>query len=466
MPYQTVNPATGLSVETHPYVSDRALDAAIGQAHAAFALWRQRPVGERAAVVSRAAALLREKAEEYAQYLTLEVGKLIGEARAEVGLSADILDYYARNAETYLAAKPLPESPGAELHIEPVGVLVGIVPWNFPYYQIARVAGPQLMVGNTLLLKHAENVPRSALAFARLFEEAGAPAGVYTNLFASVEQIGRVIGDARVRGVTVTGSERAGASVAEKAGHSLKKAVMELGGSDPMIVLEDAPLESALDAALFGRMFNAGQTCVASKRLIVVGKARAGQFLQGFVQRVKTLQVGDPLDAQTTLGPVSSERALSLLLDQIQRARKAGAELVAGGKRVDRPGFYLEPTILSNITPDNPIYTEELFGPVASFYVVDDEAQAVQLANATPFGLGASVFTADLARGRKVAAVIESGMVFINQPAWTAPELPFGGVKNSGFGRELSMLGFGEFVNQKLINVAPAGSPPWGPVKA
>lgn len=466
MTYQTINPATGQIADTYPFISDRDLEAALAQAQAAFSDWRLRSVRERASVVSKAAAILREKGEEYAQYLTLEVGKLIGEARAEIGLSADILDYYAKNAESYLKPKPLPESAGAQIHIEPVGVLLGIVPWNFPYYQIARVAGPQLMVGNTLLLKHAENVPQSALAFARLFEEAGAPSGVYTNLFASIEQIGKVIEDPRVRGVTVTGSERAGAAVAERAGRSLKKAVMELGGSDPLIVLEDAPLESALDAALFGRMFNAGQTCVASKRIIVVGKARGEAFLQGFVKRLSALKIGDPKDGGTTLGPVSSERALKLLLDQIERAKSAGASVVVGGNRMDRPGYYLEPTVLSGITEANPIYVEELFGPVASFYVVDDEAEAIRLANATPFGLGASVFTADIERGRRVATLIESGMVFVNQPAWTAPQLPFGGVKNSGFGRELSELGFGEFVNQKLINVAPAGSPPWGPVQA
>lgn len=464
MPYQTVDPATGRIVESYPYLSGQELEKSLSLAHEAFAAWRGRPVRERAAVVARAAAILRNKQEEYANYLTLEVGKLANEARAEVGLSAAILDYYAKNAESFLRPRALPESAGAEVHLEPIGVLLGITPWNFPYYQIARVAGPQLVVGNALLLKHAENVPQSALAFARLFEEAGAPQGVYTNLFASIDQIGQVIEDPRVRGVTVTGSERAGAAVAERAGRSLKKVVMELGGSDPLIVLEDAPLESALDAAVFGRMFNAGQTCVASKRIIVVGKRRGEEFLKGFVQRLSSLKAGDPKDVETTLGPVSSEKALNLLLDQIDRARSAGATLVLGGNRIERPGYYLEPTILSGIAESNPIYREELFGPVASFYVVDDEAQAIRLANATTFGLGASVFTADLGRGRKLAAAIESGMVFINQPAWTAPELPFGGVKNSGFGRELSELGFGEFVNQKLINVAPAGSPPWGPV--
>jgi len=321
------------------------------------------------------------------------------------------------------------------------------------------------MVGNVLLLKHAESVPQVALAFARLFEEAGAPAGVYTNLFATIEQVGRVIEDPRVRGVTLTGSERAGAAVAERAGRNLKKSVLELGGSDPLIVLEDAPLEWTLDSALAGRMVNTGQCCVGTKRIIVIGKERGAAFLDGFVKRMASLKPGDPADRSTSLAPISSERQLETLLGQIELARKNGATVAVGGKRIDRPGFYLEPTVLTDITENNPIYTQELFGPVACFYVVKDETEAIRLANATPFGLGGSVFTADVDRGHKVATQIETGMVFINQPFRTTAELPFGGVKNSGFGRELSELGFGEFVNKKLVNIAPVGSPPLGPVR-
>ena len=392
------------------------------------------------------------------------MGKLIGTSQAEVGLSAAILDYYADRAETFLAPRKLPESPGAVIETEPIGVILGIEPWNFPFYQLARVAGPQLMAGNVLVIKHAENVPQCALAFARLFEKAGAPAGVYTNVFASIDQIGRVIEDPRIAGVTVTGSERAGSAVAERACRSLKKSVMELGGSDPLIVLQDADLEHALAGALFGRMFNTGQSCVSSKRIIVVGQQRGDRFLREFSAVLGTLHAGDPADPETTLGPLSSERALDLLLAQIRIAKDGGARVVLGGNRIDRPGYYLEPTILTGIDAKNPASVLEFFGPVASFYFVDTEDQAIELANATPFGLGASVFTSDADRGRQVARQIESGMVFINQPAWTAPELPFGGIKNSGFGRELSELGFGEFVNRKLVNVAPAGSPPWGPV--
>jgi succinate-semialdehyde dehydrogenase/glutarate-semialdehyde dehydrogenase len=467
MSFQTVNPATGELARTFKEISDDDLEFALATAHNAYETdWRLRPVAKRAKIVSRAAAILREKADEYAAYLTLEMGKRIAESHSEVAVSAAILDYYAKRAESYLEPKLLPESPGAELHTDPIGVLLAIEPWNFPYYQIARVAGPQLMVGNVLLLKHAESVPQVALAFARLFEEAGAPAGVYTNIFATIEQVGRVIEDPRVRGVTLTGSERAGAAVAERAGRSLKKSVLEMGGSDPMIVLEDAPLEWTLDGALTGRMVNTGQCCVGTKRIIVIGKERGAAFLDGFVKRMAALQPGDPADRSTSLAPISSERQLETLLGQIELARKNGATVAVGGRRIDRPGFYLEPTVLTDITEKNPIYTQELFGPVACFYVVKNETEAIRLANATPFGLGGSIFTADIERGRKVAAQIESGMVFINQPFRTAAELPFGGVKNSGFGRELSELGFGEFVNKKLINIAPVGSPPLGPVRA
>jgi succinate-semialdehyde dehydrogenase/glutarate-semialdehyde dehydrogenase len=466
MTFQTVNPATGELVRTFKEISDDDLELAVATAHRAYeADWRLRPVTERAKIVSRAATILREKAEEYAGYLTLEMGKRIAESHSEVAVSAAILDYYAKRAESYLEPKLLPESPGAELHTDPIGVLLGIEPWNYPYYQIARVAGPQLMVGNVLLLKHAESVPQVALAFARLFEEAGAPAGVYTNIFATIEQVGRVIEDPRVRGVTLTGSERAGAAVAERAGRNLKKSVLELGGSDPMIVLEDAPLEWTLDGALAGRMVNTGQCCVGTKRIIVIGKERGAAFLDGFIKRMASLKPGDPADRSTSLAPISSERQLETLLGQIELARKNGATVAVGGKRIDRPGFYLEPTVLTDITEKNPIYTQELFGPVACFYVVKDETEAIRLANATPFGLGGSVFTADVERGHKLAAQIETGMVFINQPFRTTAELPFGGVKNSGFGRELSELGFGEFVNKKLVNIAPVGSPPLGPVR-
>jgi succinate-semialdehyde dehydrogenase / glutarate-semialdehyde dehydrogenase len=465
--YRTVNPATGETLADFPVISDTGLEEALEVARACFLRdWRHRTVADRARVVKAAAAELRANAAEYARLVTTEMGKLIGTSEAEVGLSAAILDYYADRAGEFLTPRELPESPGAVVETEPIGVIFAIEPWNFPYYQLARVAGPQLMAGNVVIVKHAENVPQCALAFAGLFEKAGAPAGAYTNVFASIEQAGRVISDPRVAGVTVTGSERAGAAVAEQAGRSLKKVVMELGGSDPLIVLPDADLDQAVGGALFGRMFNTGQSCVSSKRIIVVGRERGDEFLRKFTDGLAGLEPGDPADPGTTLGPLSSQRALDLLLDQLRLAGDGGAKVVLGGDRIDRPGYYLEPTVLTGITPQNPAASLEFFGPVASFYVTGTEDEAVELANATPFGLGASVFTGDTDRGRAVARRIESGMVFINQPAWTAPQVPFGGVKNSGYGRELSELGFGEFVNRKLVNTAPQGAPPWGPVPA
>ncbi len=465
MLYQSINPATGKVIQTFPTMSDGELEAAVAKADALYKNdWSQRLIADRARVVSRAAAILRENAEEYARYVVEDMGKIMGLAIAEVNLSADILEYYAKNAETFLQPKHFPGIPGAALVSRPIGTILAIEPWNFPYYQVARVAGPQLMAGNVLLLKHAESVPRCALAFERLLKEAGAPAGVYTNIFADHDQIGRLIADSRIAGVTVTGSERAGAAIAEKAGRNLKKVVMELGGSDALIVLPDAPLDHAVSSAMIGRMFNCGQSCVATKRIIVVGKDRGAAFIEHFVAAAKALKIGNPTDPSVELSALSSERALTGLLAQIEKARAAGAKVLTGGERINRPGFFIEPTVLTEIDAKNPAYREELFGPVASIYVVDSEEDAIRLANDTPYGLGGSVFGADLKRARQVADRIETGMVFINQPAWIAADLPFGGVKNSGFGREQSELGIGEFINHKLIHLAPAGAPVWGPV--
>jgi len=458
--YETINPATGEFVERFATMSDQDLGRVVDAAHAAFIDWRHRGAADRAAFLDRAAAILRANVDEYAGYLTLEMGKRLNEARFEVTLCANIFEYYAKRAVAHLKPTALAEVPNAEIHTEPLGVLLAIEPWNFPYYQIARVVAPQLAVGNVLLLKHAESVPQSALAFARLLERAEVPHGVYTNVFASIEQVGRLIDDSRVRGVTLTGSERAGAAVAERAGRNMKKTVLELGGSDPLIVLEDAPLDWAIGCAVIGRMFNTGQCCVGSKRIIVVGKQRSAAFLEGFSNRMSSLKAGDPADVATSLGPVSSERALNTLLGQLERAKTGGSKVVTGGRKVERPGFYLEPTVLAEIDARNPIYKEELFGPIAAFYSVRNEEEAIKLANDTPYGLGASVFTEDLDRGRRVAARIESGMVFVNQPFRTAADLPFGGIKNSGYGRELSLAGFDEFVNKKLVTSVPAGTPP------
>lgn len=466
IPYRSVNPATGETVKEFDTITDGELDAAIGAASVAYKAWRDRPLAERAAVVKAAAEELRTNAAEYAGYLTADMGKLIGTSEAEVGLSAAILDYYADHAEEFLAPRELPESPGAYVETEPIGAILAVEPWNFPYYQVVRVAAPQLVAGNVVILKHAEGVPQCALALARLFEKAGAPQGVYTNIFATHEQVGRAIDDPRIAAVTVTGSVRAGSAIAERAGRHLKKVVAELGSNDPLIVLEDADLDHAVGGALFGRLFNTGQTCVASKRIIVVGQERGREFLEKFKAGLESLVPGDPSVPETTLGPLASEGALNLLLKQVDLATKGGARVVIGGRKLDRPGFYIEPTILTDIDEKNPAFTEEYFGPVASYFVVDSEDEAFALANNTPYGLGAAIFTANLDRSRELAKQVESGMVFINQPAWTSAELPFGGTKGSGFGRELGEAGFGEFVNRKTVNVAAVGAPPWGPAPA
>lgn len=455
MKFQTLNPATGELIKTFDFATDAEVSQALQTADDTYHRdWKLRSVAERAQIVKRAAAILRKNADEYAGYLTLEMGKLAGQAQYEVELSAAILDYYADNAEAFLKPQDLPGVPGSVVVTEPVGVLVGIEPWNFPYYQLARVAGPQLVAGNVLLMKHAPSVPQCALAFARLFEEAGAPKGAYLNLFSTVEQIGDVIDDFRVRGVMLTGSERAGAAVAERAGRALKKVILELGGSDPMIVLEDAPLDNVIASAAGSRMLNMGQACAATKRLIIVGEERAKQVLAGIADIFNSMKAGDPSDPGTTIGPVFSEAALNTLLRQIEGAKAAGATVVAGGNRIDRPGFYIEPTIITNISKTNPLHKEEAFGPILAVYVVDSEEEAIAVANDTPYGLGSSVMSADVDRAKRVAARIEAGMVFINSGVYTGPETPFGGVKNSGFGRELGEAGIGEFVNRKLIRVA------------
>jgi succinate-semialdehyde dehydrogenase/glutarate-semialdehyde dehydrogenase len=339
-------------------------------------------------------------------------------------------------------------------------VLIGVQPWNYPYYQLARFAGPQLMAGNVLLVKHASVVPQCALAFEQLFTDAGSPPGAYTNLFLSNEQVGILIDDPRVCGVALTGSERAGESIASRAGKNLKKSTMELGGSDAFIVLEDYDLENAVNMAVAGRMSNAGQTCIGSKRFIVVG-ARAKQFLDAFRDALKQLTPGDPLDETTTLAPLSSDAALNLLLNQVREAVAHGARVFTGGDRVGKTGAYMQPTILTNVTPDNPAYRQEFFGPVALFFTAKDEDEAIAIANDSPYGLGGSVYASDIEHGKQVASRIDTGMVFINYPSMTAPDLPFGGIKRSGYGKELANLGIEEFVNKKLIWVAtaPAISP-------
>jgi succinate-semialdehyde dehydrogenase / glutarate-semialdehyde dehydrogenase len=455
MAYQSTNPYDGKVVKSFDELTDAQLEGKLKIASHCFETdWRHKSFAERKAVVARAAALMRERSQALAELITLEMGKLIQQSVGEVALSAAILDYYAEHAEQFLAPEKL-TTPKGEAMVEssPIGVLFGVEPWNYPYYQIARFAAPNLMAGNVVMIKHASSVPQCALAFEQLMVDAGAPAGAYTNLFVSKDQIAKIIEDKRIRAIALTGSEAAGAVVAAQAGKQLKKSTMELGGSDAFIVLEDADLEKAVKHAVSGRMGNSGQACTASKRFIVV-EAMAASFLQKFQAAMEGFKPGNPMDKQTTLAPLSSADALKKLIEQVDGAVAGGARVLIGGQRIEgQAGAFMQPTILTDIDKKNPAYHEEFFGPVALFFKVPDEDAAVALANDSPFGLGGSVFTQDIERGKRVARKIDTGMVFINSGAVSSPELPFGGVKNSGYGRELSGAGIQEFVNKKLIRV-------------
>jgi succinate-semialdehyde dehydrogenase/glutarate-semialdehyde dehydrogenase len=402
---------------------------------------------------------MHEHIDDFAKPMTLEMGKRINEARGEVEFSSSILAYYAKNAERFLAPEKLHPTVG-EAHMEssPIGVIFGVEPWNFPYYQLARVAGPHLMAGNVLVIKHAGCVPQCAILFEKLWIDAGAPSGLYTNLLISHDQSDKVVDDPRIKGVALTGSVAAGQSIAARAGKNLKVSSMELGGSDAFIVLDDADLEHTIKWAVWGRMYNTGQTCCAAKRFIVVEEL-ADKFLDKFQAALGALKAGDPMDEKTTLGPLSTESALTDLLKQVDSAVAKGATVVMGGKRIDRPGSYMEPTILTDIKPNNPAFRDEFFGPVALFFRVKDEDAAIALANDSDFGLGGSVFTKDIARGKRVASRVETGMMFINNISWSDAELPFGGIKNSGYGRELGDMGIQQFVNKKLVRTASMAAP-------
>jgi succinate-semialdehyde dehydrogenase/glutarate-semialdehyde dehydrogenase len=459
MTYQSLNPFNGTLIENFSDLSDVDFDVKLAAAQTCFETWRLTSFADRAAIIDKAADLLDQQADAFARTMTLEMGKRIGEAKGEVAFSARILRYYAKNAERFLADTPLAPVVG-EAHMEssPIGVIFCVEPWNFPYYQLARIAGPHLMAGNTLVVKHAGIVPGCAIAFEKLLLDAGAPVGLYTNLLISHAQSDRIIDDPRIKGVALTGSVAAGQSIAARAGRNLKISSMELGGSDAFIVLDDADLEHTIPWAVWGRMYNTGQTCCAAKRFIVL-ESVADAFLAKFKAALEALEAGDPMDPATTLGPLSSEAALVQLLAQVDTAVADGATVVMGGKRIDRAGAFMQPTILSDIAPGNPAFRDEFFGPVASFYRVKDEDAAIALANDSDFGLGGSVWTRDLVRGQRVASRVETGMMFINNIDWSDAELPFGGIKNSGYGRELGDMGIQQFVNKKLVRTASMAAP-------
>jgi succinate-semialdehyde dehydrogenase/glutarate-semialdehyde dehydrogenase len=453
VPYRSVNPATGEVLKTFTEHTDQEMMDALSKADQAFVSWAARPFDERAKIIARAAQLLLEQKSELARLATLEMGKRIAESRGEVELSAAILQYFADNTATFLAPKTIKSAMGdAHLEFSPLGVLLSIQPWNYPYYQLSRFVGPHLMSGNVILLKHASGVPQCAVTFERILKEAGLPDGVYTNLFLSNDQAGALIDDPRVKGIALTGSERAGEALASRAGKNLKKSTMELGGSDAFIVLEDADLDHTVAMAILGRFGNNGQTCIGAKRFIVV-ESMLDKFLPRFIAAARELKLGDPLDESVTLGPLSSDAALQLILRQIGDATSHGAKVLLGGNRAGTVGTFLEPTILSGISPENPAYKQEFFGPVALVFPAKDEAEAIAIANDSPFGLGGSVYSTDIERAKRVASRIETGMVFINYPDVSWPDLPFGGIKRSGYGKELSNLGLEEFVNKKLIVV-------------
>ncbi|MEO6278222.1 NAD-dependent succinate-semialdehyde dehydrogenase [Roseateles sp.] len=457
--YQSINPNTGKLLKSYEHLTAPQLETSLAAAENCFQTWKHKSYSERAVIVNKAATLMHAHVDDFAKLATLDMGKRIDEARGEVKFSADILAYYAKHAEDFLAPTKLHPKVG-EAHMEssPLGVLFCVEPWNFPYYQLARVAGPQLMAGNTLVVKHAGCVPQCAIAFEKLLLDAGAPVGAYTNLLISHEQCNSVIDDPRIKGVALTGSVAAGRAVAARAGQNLKKSSMELGGSDAFIVLDDADMDQVIPWAVWGRMYNGGQTCCAAKRFIVLDKV-ADTFLAKFKAALEALVPGDPMDEKTTHGPLSTEAALVQLLAQVDVAVKGGAKLLMGGKRINRPGAFMQTTILTDIAPNNPAFRDEFFGPVVSFYRVKDEAAAIALANDSDFGLGGSVWTKDEARGKRIASQVDTGMMFINNIDWLDAELPFGGIKNSGYGRELGNMGIQEFVNKKLVRTGHFKAP-------
>ncbi|WP_006242587.1 NAD-dependent succinate-semialdehyde dehydrogenase [Mycolicibacterium tusciae] len=443
--YAVVDPATGDVVKEYPTATDEQIDAALSAAAEAHRTWsKSTTVAQRAELIRKVAALHNERKNELAKIIQREMGKPLDQSEGEVEFSAAIYEFYADNAEKFLADEPIDllEGDGSALiRRSSIGVLLGIMPWNYPYYQVARFAGPNLVLGNTIVLKHAPQCPESAAALQQIFDDAGYPQGAYVNVYATNEQIADAIADPRVQGVSLTGSERAGAAVAEIAGRNLKKVVLELGGSDPFILLSSDDLDATVSAAIDGRFENTGQACNAAKRFIVADSVY-DEFLEKFTAKVKEKGEG--------LAPLSSLAAAERLAEQVDRAVAEGATLVSEG---ERRGAFFPPGVLTNVSPDSDSYKEELFGPVATVYKVSSEDEAVELANDTPFGLGSYVFTTDAEQAKRVADKIDAGMVFVNAVGAEGAELPFGGVKRSGFGRELGRFGIDEFVNKKLIRI-------------
>lgn len=452
MAYQTINPYTNEVVKEFPDATDQQLEEALQNGHALYETFKTQDVKERSKLLHQVAAKIRERSDELARTCTIEMGKLLAEAEGEVELCAVIAEWYADHAEEMLKPQEIETRANgkAEVHYQATGVIMMVEPWNFPYYQIMRVFAPNFMVGNPMILKHASNTPSSAQLMADVILEAGVPEGSLTNLFLHYDQVSKAIADPRVQGVALTGSERSGGTVAKTAGENLKKSTLELGGMDPFLVLDDANMDDVAEVAWRSRLYNTGQECTSSKRFIVM-ESVYDEFVERLKDNFSKVKPGDPLDPETTLAPMNTKKAKEQLQEQVDEAIKAGAEVVYGNEPIDLPGQFFMPTILTNVDRNNPAHTTELFGPVAVVYKVASEEEAIKLANDSSYGLGGSVFTGDSERGAEIAAKIETGMVFVNSLRYSLPELPFGGVKRSGYGREMSRIGQMAFVNEKLI---------------
>ena len=452
MAYETKYPFTNEVLKSYDNISDETIENILATSHALYKKWRQQDtLANRKEQLHKIAEILRRDVDKYAEILTKDMGKLFIEAKGEIELCADIADYYVDNADDFLTPRHLETDTGDAYYLrQSTGVILAVEPWNFPFYQIMRVFAPNFIVGNPMVLKHASICPGSAQAFEDLVKEAGAEDGSFTNLFVSYGQVANIIADPRITGVCLTGSERGGASIAEEAGKNLKKTTLELGGNDAFIILDDANLEELKSLLPDVRLYNAGQVCTSSKRFIVTEK-NYDAFLEILLESFKGAKWGDPMDPETTLAPLSSAGAKEDVLSQIKLAVDNGAKVLYGNEPIDHPGNFVMQTILTDITKDNPIFNQEIFGPVASVYKVATEEEAIELANDSSYGLGGTVFGTDIDRVHEVAAQIETGMSFINSGWASLPELPFGGIKNSGYGRELSELGFTAFVNEHLV---------------
>ena len=453
MSIQTTNPYTGQVVKSFRPINDDELEHKISDAHKAYDSWKTTPIAERAKYLHKVSELMLERKHELAKIITLEMGKLIAQSEAEIEMCASVYAYYAKNAEEFLKDKEVKDDGGkAFIRYTPKGIILGVEPWNYPFNQVGRLTAPNLMAGNVVVIKHASNVPQCAQMIEDLFHEAGLPKGVFTNLFLESSRIAKLTADPRIVAVSLTGSEKAGASLAENAGKNLKKSVLELGGSDPFIVLENANMDLVMKEIMIGRFGNMGQACTSSKR-IIIHESLADEFTERLSDELFNLKAGDPMDKSTTAGPMVSQEAADKLLAQVSDTVNSGAKLIVGGKLMKREGAFFEPTIITDVKPNMRAYHEELFGPVAVIYRVKNQEEAIKLANDSTFGLGGSVFSEDIDRAIEVASMIDTGMVFINEHSASKPDLPFGGTKRSGYGTELSPTAVTEFVNQKLIRI-------------